>query len=71
MSGWIDEVEKTWENTRDREVKVASRSQRDKLRALRDEFGFVKPEPQSLLCQACLKALVGPGLEFCKNCDEE
>ena len=47
MSDWIDEVEKTWENTRDREVKVASRSQRDKLRALRDEFGFVKPQPQT------------------------
>lgn len=47
MSDFLDEVEKTWENTRDREVKVASRSQRDKLRALRDEFGFVKPQPQT------------------------
>jgi hypothetical protein len=40
----LDDVIKNQEETQYREVRQSTRSQRDKLRALRDEFGFKPTE---------------------------
>ena len=42
----FDDLIKNQEETQFKEVQVTVRSQRDKLRALRDEFGFQKTEPK-------------------------
>lgn len=42
----FDEIVKNQEETAYKELKQPVRSQRDKLRALRDEFGFQPTQPQ-------------------------
>lgn len=45
MSDFEDNV-KNLEETQYREVRQTLRTARDKMRALRDEFGFKQPPPQ-------------------------
>lgn len=42
----FDDAVKNLEETQYNEVKVTTRTQSQKLRALRDEFGFQKTEPK-------------------------
>jgi hypothetical protein len=45
----FEDIVKNQEETQYREVKQTTRTQREKLRALRDEFGFqpTTPQPQT------------------------
>lgn len=44
----FEDVIKNMEETQYREVRVTQRSVRDKMRALRDEFGFQPTEPKKV-----------------------